>query len=145
MTRRRGQGVTPSVYCSLSAWPTVRAEFERQGVPEPPYWIAAYPGNGPALYPGSVAHQFDSNARFDSSVVADYWPGIDPPPLTKEEQMGISINEAGAGFAVGAGTRGGHILAVKPTTQNPSGWSVVDVTAAVEKAYPGTPAFLVAP
>ena len=75
--RRRAAGVDPTVYCSLAAWPTVRAAFAAAHVPEPHYWIAAYPGNGPNLYPGSVAHQYADPGPVDISVVADYWPGVD--------------------------------------------------------------------
>jgi len=75
--RRRAAGVDPSVYCNTSTWPTVRAAFAAAGVAQPHYWIAAYPGNGPNLYPGSVAHQYANPGPVDISVVADYWPGVD--------------------------------------------------------------------
>ena len=92
---RRNAGIDPTVYCSLSLWPAVRAAFIANKVPEPHYWIAAYPGNGPNLYPGSVAHQYADPGPFDISVVADYWPGIDPiptmplpaPPTQEETEM----------------------------------------------------------
>lgn len=79
--RRRAAGVDPTVYCGLASagysWADVRAAFQAQGVPEPHYWIAAYPGIGAALYPGSVAHQYANPGPYDLSVVADYWPGVD--------------------------------------------------------------------
>jgi len=75
--RRRAAGVDPSVYCNTSTWPTVRAAFAAAHVPEPHYWIAAYPGIGAALYAGSVAHQYADPGPVDISVVADYWPGVD--------------------------------------------------------------------
>jgi len=81
--RRRARGVDPSVYCSLSLWPTVRKAFHNARVTEPHYWIAAYPGNGPNLYPGAYAHQYANPGPVDISVVADYWPGIDPKPVPK--------------------------------------------------------------
>ena len=77
--RRRAAGVDPTVYCSLAAWPAVRAAFASARVREPHYWIAAYPGNGNALYPGAVAHQYADPGPFDVSIVADVWPGIDVP------------------------------------------------------------------
>lgn len=77
---RRQAGVDPTVYCSLAWWPSVRAAFIAQGVPEPHYWIAAYPGNGPRLYAGAVAHQYANPGPYDLSVVADYWPGVDIVP-----------------------------------------------------------------
>jgi len=80
VARRRSAGADPTVYCSLAAWPLVRAAFHNAGVAEPHYWIAAYPGNGPNLYPGAVAHQYADPGPVDISVVADYWPGVDPAP-----------------------------------------------------------------
>lgn len=82
--RRRAAGVDPTVYCGLASsgysWADVRAAFQAQGVPEPHYWVAAYPGIGAALYPGSVAHQYANPGPYDLSVVADYWPGVDVSP-----------------------------------------------------------------
>jgi len=82
--RRRAAGVDPSTYCSYGdlghTWALVVNEFHRQGVPEPHYWVAGYPGCGQSLYPGSVAHQWIDDGPYDRSVVADYWPGVDPAP-----------------------------------------------------------------
>jgi hypothetical protein len=79
--RRRKAGVDPTVYCSLSQWPVVRAAFARAKVAEPHWWVAAYPGNGAVLYPGAVAHQYANPGPVDISVVADHWPGVDQSPL----------------------------------------------------------------
>ncbi len=81
VVRRRRAGVDPTVYCSLAAWPSVQAAFAAARVDPPHYWIAAYPGNGAQLYPGSVAHQYANPGPVDISVVADYWPGVDPAPV----------------------------------------------------------------
>jgi len=81
VVRRRRAGVDPTVYCSLSAWPSVQAAFAAARVDPPHWWIAAYPGNGPKLYPGSIAHQYPNPGPVDISVVADYWPGVDPKPV----------------------------------------------------------------
>jgi len=78
---RRATGCDPTIYCSLSIWPRVKQAFNNQGVAPPHYWIAAYPGNGANLYPGSVAHQYANPGPVDISVVADYWPGVDPKPV----------------------------------------------------------------
>ena len=80
--KRRAAGVDPTVYCSATAWPTVRAAFAAAHVPEPHWWIAAYPGIGAILYPGTVAHQYADQGLCDLSVVADYWPGVDKAPST---------------------------------------------------------------
>jgi len=78
LTRRR-HGVDPSVYCDQSSWPAVRAAFTAARVAEPHYWIAARPG-APGIPPGAVAHQYTDTGLVDLSVVAAYWPGVDPPP-----------------------------------------------------------------
>ena len=86
---RRGAGVHPTIYCSEASWWAVASSFQRRGVAEPEYWIAAYPGNGANLYPGAVAHQYDSTS-YDTSVVADFWPGVDTPAPPVEEAMAKS-------------------------------------------------------
>jgi hypothetical protein len=91
---RRASGLaTPTVYCSYSLWrdpygvPGVLPRaFAAQGVDEPLWWIAAYPGIGERLYPGTVAHQYADVGPYDLSIVADFWPGVDdvtPAPTTK--------------------------------------------------------------
>jgi hypothetical protein len=83
---RRRAGVEPTIYCNLSTWPSVRAEFQRQAVAPPSYWIARYdrlafiPGDWQAL--GCVAKQYagDVAPGIDISCVLDYWPGVDPAP-----------------------------------------------------------------
>jgi len=83
--RRENGTAFPWVYCSLAVWADVRNTFRLTGVPEPVWWIAAYPGNGPNLYPGSLAHQYASGpfgvggGDVDLSVVADVVPGLDGP------------------------------------------------------------------
>lgn len=78
---RRAAGADPSVYCSASLWPTVQAAFTAAKVPQPHYWIAAYPGGGQVIPAGAVAHQWANETitgqHFDLSVVADHWPGVD--------------------------------------------------------------------
>lgn len=76
---RRRSGVDPTVYTDAADWATAVATFNRRGVAQPHYWIASWNGveNIPA---GAVAHQFASNSRYDTSVVLDYWPGVDSAP-----------------------------------------------------------------
>ncbi|MFC0438746.1 glycoside hydrolase family 25 protein [Kutzneria buriramensis] len=93
---RRAAGVDPTVYCSYSAWSTVRAAFAAAGEPAPHYWIAGYPdpvdadGN-PVIPAGAVAHQWIDRGPYDESIVAEYWPGVDPntpAPIEEENIMG---------------------------------------------------------
>lgn len=76
---RRRAGVDPTVYTNSSSWGTGVSAFNQRGVTPPHWWIAAWPG-GPGVPTGAVAHQYASNARYDTSVVLDYWPGVDAAP-----------------------------------------------------------------
>jgi hypothetical protein len=82
--RRREAGHQgPLVYCSEALRSAVVAAFASARIPLPGLFIAAYPGEGPVLQrPTDVGHQYASNANYDTSVVVDYLPGIDPAPAT---------------------------------------------------------------
>jgi hypothetical protein len=77
---RRVAGVDPSIYCSASAWPGVRAAFAAAKVVGPHYWIAHYDGST-AIPAGAVAKQYNdpphTGGHYDLSAVADHWPGVD--------------------------------------------------------------------
>lgn len=75
--RRRAAGVDPSVYCNSSTWPAVIAAFNAAGVALPHFWIASYDGD-PTIPAGAIAKQWADNGGYDTSSVADVWPGIDP-------------------------------------------------------------------
>lgn len=106
---RRQAGADPSVYCSASAWPTVRAAFTAAGVAQPHYWIAAYPGGGPVIPAGAVAHQWADETitghHYDQSVVADFWPGVDQQEAQMEQTD--AVNDAPW---VGGKPSIGHVL-----------------------------------
>ncbi|MHB8671866.1 MAG: glycoside hydrolase family 25 domain-containing protein [Acidimicrobiales bacterium] len=88
--RARARGQEPTIYCSASVWPDVRAAFGAQGVAEPHYWIAHY-DDDPTMPAGAVAKQYQSTPGWDRSSVADYWPGIDAAPTTPEEDWHMSL------------------------------------------------------
>jgi hypothetical protein len=82
---QRALGQIPTIYTSASNWQNVINAFNAAHEPQPEYWIASYPGGGQVL-PSldgitAVAHQFadpaTSGGDWDSSVVADVWPGVD--------------------------------------------------------------------
>ncbi|TCO64960.1 hypothetical protein [Actinocrispum wychmicini] len=80
VTMRRAAGADPTVYCSASQWPIVRAAFAAARVAEPHWWPAKY--DGVAVIPaGAVAKQYanppGSGGQYDLSIVADHWPGVD--------------------------------------------------------------------
>lgn len=95
---RRAAGADPTVYMNLSTWPTVRAEFDRQGVAQPHYWVAKYDGN-PAWGAGwaalgCVAKQYKGDVApgIDISSVADYWPGVDgEEDMTPQEFLDTKV------------------------------------------------------
>jgi hypothetical protein len=68
--------VDPTVYTNQAEWAGAVQTFNARGVAPPHWWIAAWPGS-PGIPPGAVAHQYASNTRYDTSVVLDYWPGVD--------------------------------------------------------------------
>lgn len=83
---RRKAGKDPTVYCNqmnpTTGWPAVRAAFKTRNVPEPHYWVADYDGVA-ELPVGAIAKQLQDDEKdgWDVSVVADYWPGVDPAPV----------------------------------------------------------------
>jgi hypothetical protein len=80
-TMRRAAGVEPTIYVNLSNEQAVTEAFALAGAPLPHYWLAHYDGIA-ALPAGYVAKQYADEAmtggHYDASVVADYWPGVDP-------------------------------------------------------------------
>jgi hypothetical protein len=90
---RRAAGADPSVYCDRSTWPRVRSAFAARNVAEPHYWIATATGR-PEVPTGAVAAQYAQNvAGVDMSVVADYWPGVDPLPADPVGASEVEIME----------------------------------------------------
>jgi hypothetical protein len=73
---RRAAGIDPTVYCNSSTWAAVKQAFINHRIPQPHYWIAQYDGN-PAIPAGAIAKQYASNNSYDTSSVADHWPGLD--------------------------------------------------------------------
>lgn len=81
VARRRRSGVDPTVYTSLSLWPTLIRAMNSAGVAQPHWWIAEW-NNRAEMIGGAIAHQYENNGNnWDRSIVADYWPGIDPAHL----------------------------------------------------------------
>lgn len=97
---RRAAGCDPTVYCSSSTWAAVQREFATQGVAQPRYWVASYPGGGPVIPSGAVAHQYESTSKYDRSAVADFWPGVDTPGGDMELTDSIGKNTSGATVTV---------------------------------------------
>jgi len=77
--RQRRQGRVPCCYMSESLWSTVQVCFNHQGVPDPLWWVANA-NAADILPPGIIALQNTFMGVWDRSIVADYWPGVDPEP-----------------------------------------------------------------
>lgn len=110
---RRAAGVDPTIYCSESAWSSVIAAFDAAGIAHPHWWVAAYPGGGAVIPAGAVAHQYadppGSGGNFDISVVADYWPGIDPAKGSLVNQLVLAQIPGTPDIWVGDGITRRHV------------------------------------
>lgn len=76
---RRSANGDPTMYTNASSWATGIQAFKNAGVAQPHWWIAHY-DNDPTIPDGAVAKQYASNSLYDTSSVAEYWPGVDPVP-----------------------------------------------------------------
>lgn len=133
---RRKAGVDPTVYMNTSTWATVRSAFQARKVTEPHYWVAQY--DGIAVIPaGAVGKQYvdDEALGYDLSVFADYWPGVDPAPIPKENDVsGLPTMYTIDGSTEIWGADGGaywHIADPKSANAySAAGAVTVDITAA---------------
>jgi hypothetical protein len=101
VTRQRSLGRDPTVYTSTTMWPQVVAACQAAKVAVPHWWRAHYNG-AVALEMGEIAHQYTNGvtpttAAFrvpgcDTSVVAAYWPGVDPAPATPTPQGSLEAD-----------------------------------------------------
>jgi hypothetical protein len=87
--QRRSQGFDPSVYCNLNTYPEVRKAFLAAGEDMPHVWLAHW-DDEPLIPHKAIAKQYHHNPDYDTSIVADHWPGIDPKLKTTET---ITITE----------------------------------------------------
>lgn len=143
LTARRAAGAWPSVYCALDTWPGAKAAVVELAGGPPPWWIAHYVSSAPVLPATWVAWQWGSTPGYDESVVADYWPGVDPAPDT-EGGTDMATTETvvlpDGKRSVTARGPGGHLLVFTEgaDAKVAGGWGVADVTDAITAAYPGT-------
>jgi hypothetical protein len=90
-------GRKPTLYLMASMWPQVKTAVKNAGIAgKVSYWIAQYDGKG-EIPKGAVAKQYlhgDKNhpgsysgGHYDTSIVADYWPGVDPEPAPKPPKV----------------------------------------------------------
>lgn len=85
-------GFVPALYCSYSEWTRRQQAVLDRGL-NPAFcdWmIAAYPGIGPILYPGSPGHQFADRGTYDEWVIADGWIPGRPHPVPPTEEIPVA-------------------------------------------------------
>lgn len=102
VVRDRKQGLDPSAYASTYVWTAqIKPVFAAARVLLPWWWEAHYDGIAAlSSDPRAVAKQYTNGQTplnapnrvpgCDTSVVADYWPGIDPPrgdDMTPQEML----------------------------------------------------------
>lgn len=98
----RNAGQEPTVYCNASAWTAVIQSCLAAGVPVPQFWIAEWNGvqtlptntvNG-VVYTAVAKQYADPNSgsggNWDSSIVADFWPGVDGPSTSQGFLMALT-------------------------------------------------------
>jgi hypothetical protein len=113
---RRAAGIDPTGYCSASNWPSCRAAFASARVPEPHWWVSAYPGGGPmTIPPGAVAHQYADMGGYDLSAVADYWAGVDAGgDMALTDQVSLLGAPVGPGGNLTVGQILGQLMRLLP-------------------------------
>jgi hypothetical protein len=109
--RRRAAGVDPTVYCSYSAWSSLKILFGDLHMVQPHWWIARYDGKA-EMISGAVAKQYinppGSGGHYDLSIVADYWPGVDGGNTVTDLNLGQGVTSTdgrslNVGQCLGAG------------------------------------------
>ena len=82
-----------TLYANTSTWPSVVAAFKAAGEALPQWFAADYDGVA-ELGPGQIAKQYVDTGGYDESVVADYWPGVDPAPIPPEVDVPLTTADA---------------------------------------------------
>ena len=120
---RRLAGHDPSVYCNSGMWPSVRKAFKDAGIPEPHYWIAQWDGIQ-QIPTGAVAKQFTNGRDYDTSVLADYWPGVDsnsnPRPVPSPAFYTVKAGDTLSAIAASYSLTLQQLLDLNPWIKNPN-------------------------
>lgn len=95
----------PTIYCSLSVVPAVRAGTGSYVLGRDyDLWVAHYTGQPHQAYPGCAATQYESTAGWDASLVHDLgWPHRKPPgtpPPAPAWPAGLVLRPGDTGEAV---------------------------------------------
>lgn len=100
--KKLAAGWVPATYCSFSIWHDCQLACSAIGVdPNKVDWlIAAYPGIGPTLYPGSPGHQWIDQGSYDQWVIQDGWQPGRPLVQPKVAEEMIASTPSGNGYWV---------------------------------------------
>lgn len=123
-----------SVYCSTSGWPANVAAYRAAGKPQPNWWVAAYPGIGPTIPAGAIAHQYTDVGPYDLSIVADFWPGVDEEDDMANWVAGWTVQEPGSAavyrIPAGQNVKIGVQTGADAAAWNAAGWPEIKLSAA---------------
>lgn len=134
-------GKIPALYFSRSAYGAVHAAIAARGINDQQWtvWAADWTGI-PHLLAGTYATQYadpayGSGGHFDVSVVADYWPGIDPVPTTQPPalppQPGNPPPDSAPPFQTAPPTAAGGVEGTRSAWANLAALLTEDLPAAI--------------
>lgn len=74
-----GSNTDLTIYCNSSSWAAVKSALA--GLTTKPNYLIAQYDNIATIPAGAIGKQYKNTAGYDESVVANYWPGVDPAPV----------------------------------------------------------------
>ena len=123
-----------TVYCSTSNWPANVAAYRQAGKAQPNWWVAAFPGIGPVIPAGAIAHQYTDAGPYDLSVVADFWPGVDEEDDMANWVAGWTVKDPNSPavyrIPVGENIRYGVQTGPDAQAWSAAGWPEITLSAA---------------
>jgi hypothetical protein len=80
--RKVAAGQHPTLYMNESTWPAVKAAVHAVGLDGKVSYLVAHYDDRPVIPAGAIGKQYIDHGphgeHYDVSIVADYWPGVDP-------------------------------------------------------------------
>lgn len=90
LVRQRLRGGNPWCYATESNWYLVHVACISYGIAPPLWWKADW-ADGPDIPASAIGTQYAHNGLWDTSVILDYIPGFDPPPITPRKVTDMSF------------------------------------------------------
>lgn len=91
-----GSNTDLTIYCNSSTWASVKAALAGLST-QPNYIVAEYDGIG-VIPAGAIGKQYKTGA-YDTSVIAAYWPGVDPAPSTTPAKTTPPVTTTQPGYS----------------------------------------------